>query len=82
MYVSVWGNKMKIKRERLEGARGGEGVAREAGRRGGAEVVKPQIFDGISSRVAEFITACKLYIRIKMREEPVERQIQWILSYM
>jgi len=65
-----------------EGAGEEEGVAREAGRGGGAEVVKPQIFDGISSRVAEFIMACKLYIRMKMREELVERQIQWILSYM
>ena len=65
------------------GAGGGEGVAREAERGGGgAEVAKPQIFDGMSSRVTGFITACKLYIRIKMREELVEGQVQWILSYV
>ena len=58
------------------------GVAREAGRGGGAEVAKSQIFDGTLSRVAGFITACKLYIRMKMREELVEGQIQWILSYV
>jgi len=33
-------------------------------------------------RVAGFITAYKLYIRIKMREKLVERQVQWILSYI
>ena len=64
------------------GAGGGEGVARGAGRGGGAEIAKPQIFDGMSSRVTGFITACKLYIRIKMREELVEGQVQWILSYV
>ena len=64
-----------------EGAGARERVARKAGR-GGAEVAKPQIFDGTLSRVAGFIMACKLYIRMKMREEPVEGQVQWILSYV
>ena len=50
--------------------------AREVGRGGGAEVAKPQIFDGTAARVTGFITACKLYIRIKMREKPVEAQVQ------
>jgi len=38
----------------------------------------------MSSKVAGFITACKLYIYIRMRvrEELVEGQIQWILSYV
>jgi len=26
--------------------------------------------------------ACKLYIRIKIREEEVEEQVQWVLTYM
>jgi len=59
----------------------GEG-AREVGREGEAEVVKLQIFDGTAARVVDFITACKLYIRMKMREELVEGQVQWILSYV
>ena len=53
--------------------------------RGGGEttkVVKSQIFDGTLSKVAGFISACKLYIRIKLREESVEGQVQWILSYV
>jgi len=58
------------------GAGEGERVVRKAGRGGGAEVAKPQIFDGTSSRVAGFIMVCKLYIKMKMREEPVEGQVQ------
>ena len=29
-----------------------------------------------------FIAACKLYIRIKLRGESVEVQVQWVLSYV
>jgi len=66
----------------LAGGAGRETAPREVGRSGGAEVAKPQIFDGMTARVAGFITVCKLYIRMRMREEPVEGQIQWILSYV
>ena len=58
-----------------EGVGQGEVVPREVGRGGGAEVAKPQIFDRTSSKVARFITACKLYIRMRLREEPVEEQV-------
>ena len=58
-----------------EGVGQGEVVPREVGRGGGAEVAKPQIFDGTSSKVARFITACKLYIRMRLRGEPVEEQV-------
>ena len=30
----------------------------------------------ISSKVSDFVTACKLYIRMKMRGVAVEKQIQ------
>jgi len=53
-----------------------EAAPREVGRRGEAEVVKPPIFDGTSSKITGFITACKLYMRMRMREESVEGQIQ------
>ena len=54
------------------------------GRRGGGatKVTKPQIFNSTSSKVAGFILAYKLYVRMNLKEESVERQIQWILSYM
>jgi len=57
--------------------RGGERDASAA-----TEVTKPQTFDGTSSKVSRFIGACKLYIRMRLRELAVEEQIQWILSYV
>ena len=66
----------------LAGGAGGKVVLRKVGRGGGEEVTKPQIFDGTLSKVAGFIIACKLYIRMRMRKEPVEGQVQWILLYV
>jgi len=65
----------------LAGGAGGR-VEREEGRGGGAEVAKPQIFDGTLANVGGFIAACKLYIRMRLRGESVEGQVQWILSYV
>ena len=46
------------------------------------EVAKPAIFNGEAGRVGGFVTACRLYLRMKMREGTVEEQVQWILSYV
>ena len=61
----------------------GEETQREERRGGGGvEIAKPQIFDGTPAKVGRFISACKLYIRMRMRGESVEGQVQWILSYV
>ena len=46
------------------------------------KVAKPAIFNGEAGRVGGFIMACKLYIRMKLRGNTVEEQIQWILTYV
>ena len=39
------------------------------------EVAKPAIFNGEVERVGGFIIACRLYLRIKMKEAMVEEQV-------
>ena len=46
------------------------------------EVARSQEFNESSRKVARFITVCKLYIHMKMRGVSVEKQIQWVLSYV
>ena len=46
------------------------------------EVAKLAIFNGKAGRVGEFITACRLYIKMKLRENMVEEQVQWVLTYV
>ena len=66
---------MQIQALLVEEVARGEGVAKEVGREGEAEAAKPQIFDGTSSKVAGFITACKLYIKMRIREKSMKGQI-------
>jgi len=60
----------------------GGGTATGANTGAHMEVAKPAIFNGEAGKVGGFISACKLYIRNRMREETVEGQVQWVLSYV
>ena len=46
------------------------------------EVAKPAIFNGEAGKVGGFIMACRLFLRMKMRGNTVEEQVQWMLSYV
>ena len=46
------------------------------------EVAKLAIFSGEAGRVGRFITACRLYIKMKLRGNTVEEQVQWVLTYV
>jgi len=46
------------------------------------EVAKPAIFNGETRRVGGFVIACRLYLKMKMKEAIVEEQVQWALSYV
>jgi len=76
---------MQAQIQALLAAVGGAGGEREAvGPNTGShmEVAKPAIFNGEAERVGGFITACRLYIKMKLRENTVEEQIQWVLTYV
>ena len=69
----------------LLAAQGGVGTGGEAmGSNMGShiEVAKPAIFNGEAAKVGGFITACRLFLKIKLRGVMVEEQVQWILSYV
>ena len=60
-------------------AQGGAGVGREVGGSNMGshmEVAKPAIFNGEVGKVGGFITVCRLFLRMKMRGNSVEKQVQ------
>jgi len=40
------------------------------------EIARPQVFDGNLGKFLGFVTAYRLFIRMRMREDAVEEQIQ------
>ena len=76
---------MQVQIQALLAAAGGAGGERGAvGPNTGShmEMAKLAIFNGEAERVGGFITACRLYIKMKLRGNTVEEQIQWVLTYV
>ena len=77
---------MQAQIQALLAAQGGTGVGGGGAERGTTgpkvEVATPAIFNGEARKVGGFITACRLFLRMKLRGATVEEQVQWILSYV
>ena len=46
------------------------------------KMAKPAIFNGEAGKVGGFVTACRSYLKMKMRTGTVEEQVIWVLSYV
>ena len=64
------------------GGAGGERGTVETNTGSQIEVAKPAIFSEEAGRIRGFITACRLYIKIRLRGNMVEKQVQWVLTYV
>ena len=74
---------MQAQIQALLAAQGGvEGAAMESNVGSYIEVAKPAIFNGKAGRVGGFVTACRLYLKMRLRETIVEEQVQWMLMYV
>ena len=76
---------MQAQIQALLAAQGGVGVGGAVtgpNVRSHMEVAKPAIFNRETGRVGGFITACRLYIKTKLRGNTVEEQVQWVLTYV
>ena len=51
-------------------------AARGSNDRSYMEVAKPAIFNGKAEKVGNFITACKLFLRMKIKRNRIEDQVQ------
>ena len=71
---------MQAQIQALLAAGGGEAGGPERGMTGSnrgpqVEVATPAIFSGDAEKVGGFVTMCRLYLRMKMREATVEEQV-------
>jgi len=71
---------MQVQIQALLAAGGGGGGETERGMTGPnkgpqVEVAKPAIFNGEAGKVGGFVTMCRLYLRMKMRDVMVEEQM-------
>ena len=58
-----------------QGEAGVGGEARGSNMESHMEVAKPAIFNGEAAKVGDFITACRLFLRMKIRGSTVKEQV-------
>ena len=75
---------IQVQIQALLAAQGGavQGGAVGSGLGSHMEMAKPAIFNGEAEKVWGFVTACRSYLKMKMREGIVEEQVIWVLSYV
>ena len=73
---------MQAQIQALLAAAAGERGTMESNMGSHMKVAKLAIFNGEAGRVGRFITACRLYIKMKLRGNTVEEQVQWVLTYV
>ena len=73
---------MQAQIQALLTAVGGGGTATGSNMGSHLEIAKPAIFNREAGKVGGFISACKIYIKNRMRGDTVEGQVHWVLSYM
>jgi len=74
---------MQVQIQALLAVQGGAGGEAEGSNMGShMEVAKLAIFNGKAGKVGGFIMAYRLFVRMKMRGNAVEEQVQWMLLYV
>jgi len=74
---------MQAQIQALLAAGGGGAGGAERGTTGPkVEVATPAIFNGEAGKMGGFVTVCRLYLRMKMREATVEEQVFWVLLHV
>ena len=73
---------MQAQIQALLTARETERVMSRPSTKSNIEVAKLQVFNSTSEKVLGFVTAYKLFLRMRIKETIVEEQIQWMLSYV
>jgi len=68
----------------LAAVEGGVGQGRAGGSGLGShmEMAKLAIFNREAGKLGGFVTACRSYLKMKMREGTVEEQVIWVFSYV
>ena len=75
---------MQVQIQALLAVQGGVGQGGAVGSGLGShmDMAKPAIFNEEAGKVGGFVTACRSYLKMKIREGTVEEQVIWVLLYI